>query len=103
MTQNEFNFILSHGGVGILEVEDVEGLRAGTHRVFELLKDGEWHTRSEICQAAGKNGIPAAEGTRRLRDLRPMLSSQGFKIELEKIENLRQFKYRIAKKEVGES
>ena len=60
------------GGEGILTEEDLKELRAGRLRVAELMADGLWHDAAEIRNAAGINGIPASEGTRRLRELREL-------------------------------
>lgn len=91
------NFIPAHGGEGILNDSDVAELKAGAARVYELMKDCEWHTRQGICHAAGKHGLPAAEGTRRLRDLRPALKPHGFEIALKRVSGTRSFIYRIQK------
>ena len=45
-------------------------LSASTQQVFDLMRDGYWHTPDEIRKAAGRHGYPATEGLRRLRSLR---------------------------------
>ena len=91
------NFIPAHGGEGILNDSDVAELKAGIRRVYELMKDCDWHTRQGICKAAGQNGLPAAEGTRRLRDLRPVLKPYGFEVALKRVTGTRSYLYRIQK------
>lgn len=78
------------GGEGILCDADMPSLKAGRKRVFELMRDGAWHTAEEICDAAGENGIPAREGLRRMRELR----QHGFFIERERMDH-RRFRYRM--------
>lgn len=58
------------GGVGILTPDDLKDLKEGVFRVYNLMKDGNCHSPDEICLAAGKNGVPAREGLRRMRELR---------------------------------
>ena len=70
-------WIVRHGGDGILTPKDVQELHAGEKRVWELMEDGQWHTSIEICQAAGEHGIPATEGLRRLRATYPLLEGVG--------------------------
>jgi len=76
--QSDMDWLKAHGAEGILSKDDVAELQAGVRRVYELMKDLEWHTPYEICQAAGTNGFPAMEGLRRLRDLYPIMESAGF-------------------------
>ena len=93
--QREFNWLKSHGAVGVLLSADVSDLQSSSARVFDLMKDGEWHGPDAICLVAGSNGIPAREGLRRMRDLRPVLKQRGFQIERRRDGELRLFKYRI--------
>ena len=48
-----------------LGIEDLRDLRGGVWRVFKLMRDGEWHSRSEIVVAS-----QGTEGLRRMRELR---------------------------------
>ena len=78
------------GGSGILLADDLPELDAGVARVFELMRDGQWHSRDAICMAAGENGVPATAGDRRMRTLR-----EWFIVDRERIEGTRQFQYRL--------
>lgn len=78
------------GGVGILTAEDMEETGEGVERVRDLMLGGGWHTRSEIELAAGRDGKPAAEGMRRMRELR-----RWYRIEKQRLEG-RHWVYRIA-------
>lgn len=86
-------YIKSIGGEKHLDENDAVQLKAGTKRVLELMKDGQWHEADEICLAAGQNGIPAREGLRRARELRRL----GYLLECSKGEG-RSFKYRLREK-----
>lgn len=97
MNQQTFNFKQAHGGIGILTDADVADLNAGSKRVYELMRDRQWHTRTEIDLAAGKNGMPALEGTRRLRDVRQALKPYGLKIEKRRKNGTRLWEYQIQK------
>jgi hypothetical protein len=63
------------GGEGILTEKDLRELNAAVQRVYALMVDHDWHTADEIRLAAGMDGIPASEGLRRMRELRPALES----------------------------
>jgi hypothetical protein len=82
------------GGLGILTKEDLAELNSAVLRVFGLMSDWRWHKADEIRQIAGKDGKPATEGLRRMRELR----SRGFEIEMRRaaVEG-RAFEYRLAK------
>lgn len=58
------------GGVGILSPNDIKELGAGSKRVYNLMRDGQWHLAQEIRMAAGSDGVEASEGLRRMRELR---------------------------------
>lgn len=84
------NTIDGLGGAGILTDSDLVALSGGVHRVYKLMQDGAWHTREEIELAAGMNGKPAAEGMRRMRELRRL-----FEIDVERAAEGRLFRYRL--------
>lgn len=81
------------GGVGILTLEDLQELTEATERVYQLMKDGRWHTRDEIELAAGTNGRPAREGLRRMRELRQFCT-----IEKARQGDARAWWYRLVKR-----
>ena len=70
---------------------DVSQLNQGARRVYDLLFDGRWHDRDEIERAAGERGVAAAEGMRRMRELR----QRGFKIEKHRTSDRRVWLYRM--------
>lgn len=93
--QEEFNFrssIKSLGGHGVLDESDCDDLADGTARVMNLMKDGRWYTVDEIELAAGKDGVPAREGLRRMRELR----KHGWNVEKIRSQG-RDYMYRIAR------
>lgn len=79
------------GAHGILTDSDVPELNAAVGRVLMLMSDQAWHTSEEIKNVAGKDGIPASEGLRRMRELR----RYGCEIERRRSENGRLFEYRM--------
>lgn len=79
------------GGDGIVGELDILQFRAAVRNVFKLMSDGRWHTRDEINMAAGREGRPANEGLRRMRELRPR-----YRIERERVDPKgRYYKYRL--------
>lgn len=75
--------------------EDFHSFRAAQYRVLVLLSDGEWHSRREVQQVAGTNGYPASEGTKRLRELRPLMLERGYVIPCRRIGPGRETEYRL--------
>lgn len=65
---------------------DFAGLQAACRRVYDLLKDGEWHTAQAIIDAAKQR-----EGLKRMRDLRQI----GYTIETDRPGDGREFRYRM--------
>ena len=84
-------FAASLGEVQTLNDSDLESLRAGVRRVYDLMNRGGWHEAQAIRLAAGEHGIPASEGLRRMRELRKF----GFEIERERVEGSRSWRYRL--------
>lgn len=78
------------GGELTLTDRDMADLNEGVHRVFALMKDGNWHSPDEIRIAAGTSGKPASEGLRRLRELRRF-----FEIEKKRVGEARLWLYRL--------
>lgn len=87
----------AHGADGIVLISEVASLVQSTVRVFGLMADCEWHSAIDINLVAGEDGIPAMEGLRRMRDLRPILHRHGYQIEKRRSEKSRLFSYRISK------
>lgn len=79
--------IAALGGIGILSESDLQSLSDAKSRVFELMRDGRWHTRPEIEAAAD-----AAEGMRRMRELRKL---PGVEIQRMRSKDRREFVYRL--------
>lgn len=90
MERTLFDEIRSVGGEGILTNADMEALSGSVLRVYELMRDKQWHNRDEINAAAGKNGIPALEGLRRMRTLR-----RWYTIESRRVGDARLWEYRL--------
>ncbi len=88
-------WLKSHEADGILNHKDVIDMKKATARVFNLLIDLEWHSAESIRIAAGRDGVPASEGLRRLRDLRKPLNEYGLKIQKAKLHDSRLFYYRL--------
>lgn len=78
--------IKSLGGVGILTNEDLGSLKGLTQKVYELMKDGQWHSSEEIRQICPQG----SDYMRRLRTLR-----DHFTLERKRSEVGRLFFYRI--------
>jgi len=83
-----------------LSENDLEDFNDAVARVWVLLRDGEWHYANEIEEAAGSPGRPAREGLRRMRELRPLLTSRGLYIECRRIATIsRDSIYRVTEGE----
>lgn len=80
----------SLSGAGILAPSDPIEFSGTTQKIYELLKDGKWHTSLEI-QAVS---FPAMEFMRRLRDLRPHFEIENRRTEV----CARLFEYRLVNK-----
>ena len=76
--------LLALGGNGLTEA-DLMDFSEQKRRIYELMKDGRWHTRREI-EEAGK----CAEAIRRMRDLR-----QFYPIEKRRATDNRIYEYRM--------
>jgi len=92
-------WLKAHEAEEILSHKDVTDMKKATARVFYLLSDLEWHSAESIRVAAGKEGAPASEGLRRLRDLRKPLRTYGLTIKKAKLHEARLFYYRLAEAE----
>jgi len=75
----------------LLEPHELKELNDAVTRVFELMRNGEWHSRTDICLAAGVDGVPASEGLRRMRALRSI-----YVLDKLRVEGQREWLYRIA-------
>lgn len=78
------------GGRGLLTEQDLRELAEGVKRVYELMKDGEWHTPDAICMAAGNGGKRAGDGLRRMRQLR-----EKYQVEKRRLAGDRIWVYRL--------
>lgn len=89
-TLRDLRWLVAHGALGIVDVEDVEDLRRGVDAVWNLMKDGAWRTRPEI-----ESALPfALESMRRMRDLRAELETVGWTVARRRRSG-RIFEYRI--------
>lgn len=80
--------IAALGGIGILTEADLRDLKGGRRRVYELMKNGFWYSREEVCAAAG-----GSEGLRRMRELRKY-----YEVEKKRLEGRRCWIYRLRDK-----
>lgn len=88
-----FEYASRLGGVGVLNERDLGQFQEATKRVHELLRDGRWHSASEIYDVTGQR-----DGMRRLRELRQV----GYRIERSRAsEDSREWWYRLAPEAVG--
>lgn len=62
------------GGSATLTDRDISDFHEAVQRVYDLMKDGAWYSPDQIELAAGKDGIPAREGLRRMRQLRKLFT-----------------------------
>lgn len=88
-------WLAAHGATGILFANEVKEMKRASARVFLLLSDREWHSAAEVRQVAGRNGHPASEGLRRLRDLRKVLGKHGLEIVHQRLADSALFYYRL--------
>jgi hypothetical protein len=65
---------------------DFAGLQSACRRVYDLMRDGQWHTAQAIIDASGQR-----EGIRRMRELRQI----GYTVEQMRPEGSREWSYRI--------
>ena len=65
---------------------DFYGLQAACRKVYDLMKDGQWHSAQSIIDASGQR-----EGLRRMRDLRQI----GYTVEQMRPEGSREWSYRL--------
>ena len=65
---------------------DFSGLQSACRRVYDLMKDGQWHTAQAIIDASGQR-----EGMRRMRELRQI----GYTVEERRETGRREWQYRL--------
>lgn len=65
---------------------DFYGLQAACRKVYDLMRDGQWHSAQSIIDASGQR-----EGLRRMRDLRQI----GYVLEQHRPEGSREWSYRL--------
>ena len=81
---------LARGGSDTITEKDLEEFCAATRRIYDLMKDGEWHSPDQIRFVAGIDGQPASEGLRRMRELR-----KWFLVERRRTKSGRTYEYRL--------
>ena len=79
-------YIASIGGERVVREMDVEHLKAGVRRVYEVMQDGEWHSIEELRERTGQ-----AQADRRMRELR----AEGFVIEKHRVGGSRLWLYQL--------
>ena len=92
-------FIRAHGGRGVLMPSDVPSLQKGIREAYEILRDGEWHSGTEIKQRHSQGG---GEALRRVRDLRPKLTPDFVVEKCRAKDGSRNWLYRISRVHVPE-
>ena len=65
---------------------DFAGLQSACRRVYDLMRDGQWHTAQAIIDASGQR-----EGMRRMRELRQI----GYQVEERRETGRREWQYRL--------
>lgn len=85
-TYTDSRYIHAIGGGGIVREIDIDHLKKGVKLVFDIMRDGLWHTIAELQEKTGQ-----AQADRRMRELR----SYGFEIEKERIRGTRTWRYRL--------
>ena len=73
-------------GFASMTPHDFSGLQSACRRVYDLMRDGEWHTATEVIDAAKQR-----EGLKRMRDLRQI----GYVLEQHRPEGSREWHYRL--------
>ena len=73
-------------GFASMTPHDFAGLQSACRRVYDLMKDGNWHTATEVIDAAKQR-----EGLKRMRDLRQI----GYTIETDRPGDGREYRYRL--------
>jgi len=90
-------WLAAHGAGGLLSQHEVISMKRASARVLALIADNEWHSANAVRMVAGRNGVPASEGLRRLRDLRKVVATYGLEIEKDRIDDSRMYYYRLRK------
>jgi hypothetical protein len=78
-----------------LGAKDLAEFRDASRRIWDLIRDGNWHRAEAIELAAGGGEIRAREGLRRLRELRPIVARRGLSIECRRPGKGRDSEYRV--------
>jgi hypothetical protein len=73
------------GGAGILIPDDMPPLNVAVTRVLSMMRDGAWHSATEIIEQSGQR-----EGLRRMRELR-----RWYQIDRARLGQTRDFWYRL--------
>jgi len=84
-TEDLFTYARRIAFAGMTE-RDFSGLQSACRRVYDLMKDGAWHTAQAIIDASGQR-----EGIRRMRELRQI----GYVVEERREPGRREWSYRI--------
>ena len=89
--QTAFPFAADHDGETYERALDKVRLNAQTRRVFDVMRDGQWHTLRGVALATGD---PEASVSARLRDLRKPKFG-GFTVERRRHATSGTFQYRL--------
>ncbi len=86
-TEDLFTYAQRTGFESMTE-RDFSGLQRACRLVYDLMKDGEYHTAQSIIDASGQR-----EGLRRMRDLRQI----GYVLEQHRPEASREWHYKLVR------
>lgn len=92
MDYNDSRYVASIGGDGIVREQDVRPLKKGVQLIYDIMKDGKWHTIPEL-----RNRIHQEGADRRMRELR----QAGITVEKRRVGDSRIWEYRIQTKQQG--
>lgn len=84
-TEDLFTYARRIAFTGMTE-RDFSGLQSACRRVYDLMKDGQWHDAQAIIDASGQR-----EGMRRMRELRQI----GYTVEERRETGRREWQYRL--------
>lgn len=85
LTPDLFEYSRRNGFESATE-RDLADLQEACHRVWRLMRDGQWHTAQKIIDTAEQR-----EGLKRMRELRAL----GYVVEKDRVGESREWRYRL--------
>ena len=86
MDYSDSRYVASIGGKGIIREQDIPALKKGVQQIYDIMKDGQWHTIPELRERINQEGAD-----RRMRELR----QAGFTVEKRRVGESRLWQYRL--------